>query len=443
MAMLIGLGHLKTLRPSSLFLAFYVLQYGPIFLIDGRHVFSEEFISAFGISDFGPVIVKYTYAALTISYIGMAAGIIATELTIIRIGGALEDRKTISISTNNRKTFEQTYIFLIAAAVVTAIAFLSVDIVRQKLSFFYSLITGHANALEYSTFRRVTFSNDPNAGSIVRLRANLSIPLMALIVAIGFYLRRRATEISIVVVPFAVITIFDLTKQGTLIAALIAIVCAYIVRNEGILPKLRTLLPQLAIISGVGVALLFGLYAIQYIGAEHVDTSVIWQTLIYRTTRMNADCLNLYFVFFQHPLFDRGVSTSSMLAALFSKQSFDQTAYIPQIYGAITSFPDLFFSGMWVDFGWPGVLSSSLAVGVICSIADFIARNLVVVPVKAAYFACMMFALNYFGQIQFLTTVSTYGVASTMIVFSLLDYFLSRRVIGLQLHLDARPRFSP
>jgi hypothetical protein len=422
-------GHFRVLRPSLLFFIFLIIQFGPIFLLDARHTQRLEFISAFGFSDFGAVVAEYTYSALAIAYLSLAAGLFATNCLLTRTIAQSRPHKVAraDLTPKQQQLFFRIYIALIVVAIIAAIMLLFVDITRQKLSFFYSLLRGDIGAIDYATFRRVTLTNDPDAASIVRLRMNFSIPLMALITATGIYVRRPLLEVLSIVVPFSIVAIFDLTKQGTLVAALVFFSSIYFVRTRSELLTLRKLVVPASVITAAGVMLLLGLYAIQYMGNESVDASVLWQTLYYRVVRSNADCLNMYFIFFQHPLFDQGISTSSVLASLFQKNHLNEAAYIPQSYGALTSFPTLFFAGMWVDFGWPGVVFSSLAAGAVCSIADYVAEAMTIIPIRAAYISCSMFALNYLGQVQFLTSLSTYGIAGSILIFSLLDYLVFRQ----------------
>ena len=418
------LGYLKALRPSSVFFLFFVLQYGPLFLLDVRHPQNDNFISTFHISDFGSTIAKYTYAALAISYVGLTLGLISA-------GRAVSLRRPDYSSYRSEQVYvdpqsvllKRLYLLLVLMIIVSSALFLSLDIIQQKISFFRSLLAGHIGAADYTTFRRITLSNDPSYKTVIKLRMNFSLPLLALMTAVGLYIARPKLEILAIGIVFTIIAILDLTKQGSVVALLIVIMTVYLTRRKGKLPPMKALLIPGAVIGAAGVSLLLALYAVQYMSFDLGD---LWSTLVYRVVRINGDVLNLYFVFFPNPIFFRGVTTSSTLASLFNKQMLDETQYIPQVYGAVTSFTTVFFSGMWVDFGWIGIAVSSFLVGVICVVADRVTSLLRCIPVKAAYVACMLFSLNYFAQNQFLTCLVSYGVVSIMIGAILLDYILVR-----------------
>ena len=420
-------GFFSKLQPSSLFILIFLIQYGPLLLVDVRHPHDDDLIAGLGIADFGPIIAQYTYTSLTLAYLCLAAGFLIGDFALKKMFPSISSadytgNRTLSLQI--KMSLERIYLFLLIVAGICTILFLSLEIVREKISFFSSILSGRASGTDYMYFRRYTLGTDPLYREIVRLRMTISMPIMASLAAYGAYLGRPKLEMIAVFIVFSAVTILDLTKQGTVVALLEFLFSIYIVYRNGVLPSPKIIFIPMIFISILFFTVLLVLYGLQYSGVQGMGLQKLIHVLFYRVIYMNGDVIGLYFVFFQHPLFAKGVTTSSVLATIFHKQIFDETQYIPQVYGGVSSFPTVYFAGMWVDFGWIGIMLSSIAVGGICALADHTTRILHSIPMRAAYTACMFFSLNYFAEVQFFTCLLSYGIGVVIIGFLLLDYFV-------------------
>lgn len=433
------LDYFKRPRASSLMMLFLFAQYGPLFLINVRHnatLFPEY---TFGIIDFGPQIARYVYVSLGVSFLAIAGGYLAVRLastrsTFIRYD---ESANNSSFAPNEKNTIRSLYYLLIGLAALTVAALLSNGGIRQQIAFVFHLASGHAEPGDFETMRRAVLPSDPLSSMLGRLRMNYSLPLISCLAACAAYLKRPVSERIIIFSVFFLVVLLDLQKEPMAVAILTIIIATYLARHNGIFPCTTELLKPISVIIATGSLLLFLLYNLQYANNPQVDFWRILQTMYFRVFQADGLDLNLFFLFFPHTLFSQGQTTSTILAPLLGKDLFDVNAYIPQSYGALTTFPTVFFGASWVDFGWSGVVISSFLVGALSALADFIGVTLQSTIIRAAYTACMMFALNYFTQVQFLTCLLTYGVILQMFIFAALDYALSRRKQETSRPLDA------
>jgi hypothetical protein len=427
LGVLASIKYFDRIRPSAAMMFFLVLQYGPLFLLDVRHSSTADPDYSFGISDFGPQIARYTYTALAVAFCGIAIGYFVVHLAAGRVQTArVTDLPSADAQPGpRRETLEQFYYVLLGLACVTSAALLSLSAIRQQLSFVAHLATGHVGASDYTTMRRIILPSDPFYLFLARLRMNYSLPLMSLLTAFSFYLKRPVLERIVVLSIFGIVALLELQKQSIAIAILTVVICGYLAKRKAVFPKPKDLALVGSILVGIAVLLLFGLYQLQYSGDSLISGPRIVDAIYFRVFQADGIDLDMLFMFVKHGLWAQGQTTSSILAALFNKKFFYVDAYIPQVYGSLTTYPTIFFGSEWVDFGWTGIVLSSLCVGAFAALADFVASTLRVIPVRAAYSVCAMFALNYFTQIEFLTCLLTSGIVIQMFLFMGLDYLVA------------------
>jgi oligosaccharide repeat unit polymerase len=368
----------------------------------------NEQITAFQITKFNDY-----WLGLALMYASMPLGIAVANSFRRKVELADAELKDIDVvGSPQRVKIYVLFVFLISLISI-------VQIYASGLSFdLYSYATLKMDYIAYAA-HRYGFA-DATSGFTYYLYNKLPYGLAPLAIIIVWNARESKSWHKVL---FIGVLAFAILQTGHKMPLIVLVACLVLSRA---LIRRRLRVSKAVIWSGVAVLLvsLFVVIPFFYImqGEETYASALFWS--VERIFLEPARTLQLHFETYPsiHP-FLHGMSTRTFASVFGVKGYVPPSLYIPNEVLGIenTSFPALFIGEAWADFGYSGVVLSSVAVGFLLQIYNVWFFNQRKPKLEeVAVFISIVLATFHLEESNLLTSLLSFGMLSSFLIYLLI-----------------------